>query len=129
MAMKLNKKPIKITVAIALLVGITFFGLISTTISTSFLQSGLLGFLIGFFIIWLVYFAVWFIVKGFKRTAFPVQSAYIVTFLKKFLYTTVTTDQEKMLIELAGTVIMIAAGLLFAGWELDPPGCSQCRSR
>jgi len=61
--------------------------------------------------IWLLYLSIWFITNGFSKTAFPKQSEKIVSWIKINFKSAMPPFQEKTLVEIAGTVIMIIAGL------------------
>ncbi len=103
------------TTAVSCLTGIFFLILFMAAVPGQHIQHGLLGLLIGFSIPWLVYLAIWFIRTGWRRTAFPIQSQYLVIYLKRKLHVGMTPDQEKMLVEITGSMIMIAIGLGLAG--------------
>lgn len=106
---------LRITTLLSILLGIFFCFLLSVTTQENHLQYGLLGFIIGFPIAWLIYLSVWFISKGVTRTAFPSQSAFIVNGLQQLFNIKFTDYQEKMLVELTGTLIMIVVALVLAG--------------
>lgn len=113
------KKILKIITAfLSVLLGAVFYVLLSETDHFYAIQLGILGFIIGASTVWLVYLAIWFLSTGFKRTAFPVQSAAVVAYIKKYFLTDIDEDKEKLLIEVAGTIIMIGIGfgLLTAGY-------------
>jgi len=74
-------------------------------------QNGVLCFLIGFPMIWLLYLSIWFITNGSSKTAFPKQSKKTVNWIKIIFKSDLTPYQEKTLVEITGTVIMILAGL------------------
>ncbi len=113
--MKRSSRAFKASLAASIVMGLFLFGLLSTDSPAFSFQYGLLGFVIGFFMVWLLYLAVWFIKKGFMKTAFPAQSAFIVNVLKNRFNLSMTEDQENMLVEVAGSVMMIAIGLFLAG--------------
>ncbi len=112
------KKRKTVTFLLSVLFGAVCFIFLSETDHYYAIQLGLLGFLIGASMIWLLYFSVWFISTGFKKTAFPVQSEAIVKTIKRFFLRDISDDQEKLLVEVAGTMIMIAIGfgLVIAGY-------------
>ncbi|MCX8043325.1 MAG: hypothetical protein N3B18_04280 [Desulfobacterota bacterium] len=105
----------KITAAASIIIGVCFGFLLSATTHEHHVQYWLLGFIIGFPIVWILYLAVWFIVKGISRTPFPEQARFMVNGLKKLFNTTFTEYQESMLIDMAGTTLLIAAALGIAG--------------
>ena len=105
----------RITAVFSLVMGIVFFLIFSETAPVHSMQYGLLGFLIGFPILWLVYFIIWFLSKGFKRTAFPIQSAHIISMVQKRLSLSLTPFQEKLAIEIAGALLMVSMALIVAG--------------
>ncbi len=112
--MRLQKTFFKMTAGISLLLGLVFFILFYGTTQKNSLQYGLLGFLVGFPIAWLVYFVIWFIRKGFSRTAFPQQSEKVLSFFQQRLHLELTSYQEKLLVEVAGALIMVACALAIA---------------
>jgi len=61
--------------------------------------------------VWLLYLSIWFITNGFSKTAFPKQSEKIIDWIKINFKSDMPPYQEKTLVEIAGTVIMILAGL------------------
>lgn len=104
----------KITTVASAATGLLFLLLLSTASPTRHLQNGLLGLLIGCAIPWLMYVSIWFIVRGFQRTAFPQLSAGFVRWLAKLLQVNFSDYQEKLLIEVAGAMIMIGIVLVLA---------------
>lgn len=116
--MKVQKTLFRATLITSLIFGFVLcftLAAYSTYICNNPIQYGLLGFLIGFPMIWLVYLAVWFVTTGFRKTAFPALSALIVSRLKNASNISLTVHQEKMLVEMAGTALTIAAVLVLAG--------------
>lgn len=110
-----NKLLYRLTAGASVLLGTAFFMIFSETSPVHSVQYGLLGFLIGFPILWLVYFTIWFLNKGFKRTAFPVQSAHIISAIQRRLHLSLAPYQEKLSVEIAGALLMVAVALALAG--------------
>jgi hypothetical protein len=113
--MKANTILIRCISAVSLLVGIVFASIFGASSDESTFQYALLGFLIGFPITWLIYFSFWFIVKGISRTAFPRQSEQFINMLVGRFGITFTDDQRKLLIEMTGTLMMVAIALVLVG--------------
>ena len=105
----------KVTAVASTIIGVSFGFLLSATTHEHHVQYWLLGFIIGFPIGWIIYLAVWFIIKGISKTPFPEQARFIVNALKRLFNTTFTEYQESMLIDMAGTALLIAAALCIAG--------------
>ena len=105
----------RLTLGASVIVGISFFFLMSATTREHHIQNGLLGFIIGFPIVWIIYLSIWFIIRGITKTPFLAQAHFIVNGLKQILNTTFTVYQEKMLVEITGTVLLIATALGLAG--------------
>lgn len=116
--MQALEKRIKLTFIASLVSGVVFLLVLNTTEIHSSLQNGLLCFLIGFSVIWLIYLSIWFVANGFKKTAFPKQSARIVDWIAAHLKPGMTAYQKKTNIEITGTVIMILMGLVLAALAL-----------
>ena len=112
--MKTNKKRLKIFFILSLVTGLFFLLILNSSTMPNHVQSGILSFLIGFSMIWLLYLSIWFITNGINKTAFPKQSVKIVTWIKINFKPDLPPYQEKTLVEIAGTVIMILAGLSLA---------------
>jgi len=64
--------------------------------------------------VWLFYLSIWFITNGFSKTAFPKQSEKIISWIKINFKSDMPPYQEKTLVEIAGTIIMILVGLCLA---------------
>lgn len=105
----------KLTVAASIIIGVCCGFLLSATTHEHHVQYWLLGFVIGFPIIWIIYLAVWFIIKGVSKTPFPAQSRSIVNGIKRLFNATFTEYQETMLVDMTGTVLLIATALAIAG--------------
>jgi len=105
----------RITGVASVIVGFLFCFLMSSTTREHHIQNGLLGFIIGFPIVWIIYLSIWFIIRGISKTPFLAQANFIINGLKRILNTTFTVYQEKMLVEITGTVLLIAAALALAG--------------
>jgi len=112
--MKAHKNRLKISFILSIFSGLVFLLILNPTSMHNHIQNGLLCFLIGFSIIWLLYLSFWFISNGFKKTAFPKQSKKIVAWIKQHFKKDMLPYQEKMMVEIAGTVIMIVIGLSLA---------------
>ena len=109
--MKTSKKRLKIFFILSVFTGLIFLLILNSSTIPNHVQNGVLCFLIGFSLIWLLYLSIWFITNGFSKTAFPKQSEKIVNWFKINFKSNLPPYQEKTLIEIAGTVIMIIAGL------------------
>ena len=109
--MKKNKKRIKIFFILSLVTGLLFLLILNSSTMPNHVQNGVLCFLIGFSMVWLLYLSIWFITNGFSKTAFPKQSEKIIDWIKINFKSDMPPYQEKTLVEIAGTVIMILAGL------------------
>ena len=112
--MKTNKKRLKIFLILSIVTGLIFLLILNSGTMPNHVQNGALCFLIGFSMIWLIYLSIWFITNGFSKTAFPKQSEKIVNWIKINFKSDMPPYQEKTLIEIAGTGIMILAGLVLA---------------
>ncbi len=112
--MKTHENRLKISLVLSILSGLLFLLVLNTTTMPNHIQNGVLCFLIGFSITWLLYLSVWFISNGFRKTAFPKQSKKIVGWIKNQLKKDMLSYQEKMLVEITGTIIMIILGLSLA---------------
>ncbi len=108
------KKSIKITSCTALILGLFFLLVISSATRADMVQYAVVGFFMGFAIPWIVYLALWFISKGFRRTAFPLQSRYILLQLAKAFKLHFSSYQKKMYIEVIGSILMVCTGLALA---------------
>ena len=109
--MKTSNKRLKTFFILSVVTGLIFLLILNANTMPNHMQNGVLSFLIGFSMIWLFYLSTWFITKGFSKTAFPKQSEKIVGWFKINFKSDMSPFQEKTLIEIAGTVIMILAGL------------------
>ena len=109
--MKTSKKRLKIFFILSVVTGLLFLLILNSSTMPNHVQNGVLSFLIGFSMIWLLYLSIWFITNGFSKTAFPKQSEKTVNWFKINFKSNLPPYQEKTLIEIAGTVIMILAGL------------------
>ena len=109
--MKTSNKRLKIFSIFSVFIGLLFLLIVNLSTMPNHVQNGVLCFLIGFSMIWLLYLSIWFITNGFSKTAFPKQSEKIVGWIKINFKSNMPPYQEKTLIEIAGTVIMIIAGL------------------
>lgn len=105
----------RITTYASVIVGFLFCFLLSATTHEHHIQNGLLGFIIGFPIVWIIYLSIWFIIRGISKTPFSAQADFIVSKLKQMFNTYFTVYQEKMLVEITGTVLLIATALALAG--------------
>ena len=112
--MKTSKKRLKIFFILSLVTGLFFLLILNSSTMPNHVQSGILSFLIGISMIWLLYLSIWFITNGINKTAFPKQSVKIVTWIKINFKPDLPPYQKKTLVEIAGTVIMILAGLSLA---------------
>lgn len=106
-----SKKRLKIFSILSVVTGLIFLLVLNSSSMTNPVQNGVLCFLIGFSMIWLIYLSTWFITNGFSKTAFPKQSGKIVNWIKINFKSDMPPYQEKTLVEIAGTMIMILAGL------------------
>ena len=113
--MKQGLSLFNLTIVISLITGALFLLFMCTATHDRYLQFGLLGFLIGASMPWLLYLSGWFVSKGFQRTAFPDHSQWLVNQLKKILNTSFSDDQEKTVLEVTGTLLMVVIGLILAG--------------
>ena len=105
----------KLTAAVAIIIGLCCGFLLSATTHEHHVQYWLLGFVIGLPVVWIIYLAVWFIIKGVSKTPFPAQSRFIISGIKRLFNTTFTEYQEKMLVDMTGTALLISAALAIAG--------------
>jgi hypothetical protein len=109
--MKTSNKRFKIFFILSVVTGLLFLLILNSSTMPNQVENGVLCFLIGFSMIWLLYLSIWFITNGFSKTAFPKQSEKTVNWFKINFKSNLPPYQEKTLIEIAGTVIMILAGL------------------
>jgi hypothetical protein len=109
--MKTSNKRFKIFFILSLVTGLLFLLILNSRTMPNHVENGVLCFLIGFSMIWLLYLSIWFITKGFSKTAFPKQSEKIVNWTKIIFKSDLPPYQEKTLVEITGTMIMILAGL------------------
>jgi len=109
--MKTNKKRLKTFFILSVVTGLVFLLVLNSNTMPNPVQNGTLCFLIGFSIIWLIHLSTWFITNGFRKTAFPKQSEKIISWIKTNFKSDMPPYQEKTLVEIAGTVIMIIACL------------------
>ncbi len=109
--MKTINKRLKIFFILSVVTGLLFLLILNSRTMPNHVQNGVLCFLIGFSLIWLLYLSIWFIINGFSKTAFPKQSEKTVNWFKINFKSNLPPYQEKTLVEIAGTVIMIIAGL------------------
>jgi len=109
--MKTSNKRLKIFFILSVVTGLLFLSILNSSTMPNHVQNGVLSFLIGFSMIWLLYLSIWFIINGFSKTAFPKQSKKIVNWIKIIFKSDLPPYQEKTLVEITGTMIMILAGL------------------
>ena len=109
--MKTSNKRLKIFSILSVVTGLLFLLMLNSSTMPNLVQNYVLSFLIGFSMIWLLYLSIWFITNGFRKTAFPKQSEKIVGWIKINFKSAMPPFQEKTLVEITGTVIMIIAGL------------------
>ena len=109
--MKTSNKRLKIFSILSVVSGLLFLLILNSRTLPNHVQNGVLSFLIGVSMIWLLYLSIWFITNGFSKTAFPKQSEKTVNWFKINFKSNLPPYQEKTLVEIAGTVIMIIAGL------------------
>jgi hypothetical protein len=109
--MKTSNKRLKIFFILSVVTGLLFLLILNSSTLPNHVQNGVLCFLIGVSIIWLLYLSIWFITNGFSKTAFPKQAEKTVNWFKINFKSNLPPYQEKTLIEITGTVIMIIAGL------------------
>jgi len=112
--MKKSKKNIKIFFILSIVTGMLFLLIFNSSTMPNHVQNGVLCFLIGFSMVWLFYLSIWFITNGFSKTAFPKQSEKIISWIKINFKSDMPPYQEKTLVEIAGTIIMILVGLCLA---------------
>lgn len=109
--MKTSNKRLKIFYILSVVTGLLFLTILNSSTMPNHVQNGVLSFLIGFSMIWLLYLSIWFITNGFSKNVFPKQSEKIVSWIKINFKSAMPPFQEKTLVEIAGTKIMIIAGL------------------
>jgi hypothetical protein len=109
-----QKKTVIVTAAIALIAGLLACMLLVSATHDPDPQFGLVVFLIGCAVPWLVYFAIWFVQRGFRRTAFPACSRFIVAQIQKLTAMELNPAQRKTLIEASGAMVMVLCVLVLA---------------